>query len=61
MKGLSEFTGRNVIAYYSSWLNKHSILSLHHAYMITLDALPVIKIIESQNGKSMISSMQSAR
>lgn len=38
-----------------------SILSLHHAYMITLDALPVIKIIESQNGKSMISSMQSAR
>ena len=28
MKGLSEFTGRNVIAYYSSWLNKHGVNGL---------------------------------
>jgi hypothetical protein len=34
------------------------ILSLHHAYMITLDATPVLKIIENQNKKSLISNMQ---
>lgn len=31
------------------------ILSLHHAYMITLDATPALKLIENQEGKSLIS------
>ncbi len=34
------------------------ILSLHHAYMITLDATPVVKLIENQNKKSLISSIR---
>lgn len=34
------------------------ILSLHHAYMITLDGTPAIKIIENQNKKSVISNIQ---
>ena len=33
------------------------ILSVHHAYMITLDATPAIKIIENQNKKSTISTL----
>ena len=33
------------------------ILSVHHAYMITLDATPAIKIIENQNKKSTISAL----
>lgn len=37
------------------------VLSLHHAYMITLEQTPAIKIIESQNKKSMISNIQIAR
>lgn len=32
------------------------VLSLHHAYMITLDATPALKLIENQNRKSLISS-----
>lgn len=31
------------------------ILSVHHAYMITLDATPTIKVIENQKKKSIIS------
>lgn len=34
------------------------ILSLHHAYMITLDATSTIKLIENQNKKSFISSIR---
>ena len=34
------------------------ILSLHHAYMITLDLTPAIKLIENQNKKSFISSIR---
>ncbi|WP_337461521.1 hypothetical protein [Jutongia sp.] len=34
------------------------ILSLHHAYMLTLDGTPSIKIIENQNRKSVITNMQ---
>lgn len=34
------------------------VLSLHHAYMITLNDLLVIKLIENQNMKSMISSVR---
>ena len=33
------------------------ILSVHHAYMITLDATPSIKIIENQEKKSVISML----
>lgn len=33
------------------------VLSLHHAYMITLDGTSVIKIIENQNEKSVIYNM----
>ena len=36
-----------------------AILSLHHAYMITLDATMALKIIENQNGVSLISNLQS--
>lgn len=32
------------------------VLSVHHAYMITLDSTPTIKIIENQDGKIMVSS-----
>lgn len=32
------------------------ILSIHHAYMITLDSTSAVKIIENQNGKIMISN-----
>lgn len=32
------------------------VLSVHHAYMITLDATPSVKIIENQNGKAVISN-----
>lgn len=31
------------------------VLSLHHAYMITLDATPTLKLIENQNKRSIIS------
>lgn len=31
------------------------VLSLHHAYMITIDATPVLKLIENQNKKSLVS------
>lgn len=34
------------------------ILSLHHAYMITLDATPALKIIENQNKKMAIFSLK---
>lgn len=34
------------------------VLSLHHAYMITLDATPALKLIENQNKKSLISSVR---
>ena len=34
------------------------VLSLHHAYMITMDMTPTLKIIENQNGKSMISLLR---
>lgn len=34
------------------------VLSLHHAYMLTLDGTPSIKIIENQNKKSVITNMQ---
>lgn len=34
------------------------ILSVHHAYMITLDETHAMKIIENQNKKSVISNMQ---
>lgn len=37
------------------------VLSLHHAYMITLDGTQAIKIIECQNRKSLISNIQIAR
>lgn len=37
------------------------ILSLHHAYMISIDALPVAKIIESQNGRPMMSTIPMMR
>lgn len=30
----------------------------HHSYMITLDGIPAIKMIENQNKKSVISNMQ---
>ena len=33
------------------------VLSIHHAYMITLDATPAMKIIENDNGKAMISRL----
>ena len=31
------------------------VLSLHHSYMITMDMTPALKIIENQNGKTMVS------
>ena len=34
-------------------------LSVHHAYMITLDGTPVVKIIENDAGKAMFSSVPS--
>ena len=34
------------------------VLSLHHAYMITFDSTPVIKIIENHDGKRLVSSMR---
>lgn len=34
-----------------------SILSLHHACMLTLEATPAVKIIENQNGVSLISAV----
>lgn len=34
-----------------------AILSVHHAFMITLDATPTVKIIESQEKKSFVSSV----
>ena len=34
------------------------ILSVHHAYMITLDGTPTIKIIENHQKKSVISNIQ---
>lgn len=34
------------------------ILSLHHAYMITLDGTPALKIIENQNKKAFISNIR---
>ncbi len=34
------------------------VLSLHHAYMITMDTTATIKIIENQNQKAMISSLR---
>lgn len=37
------------------------VLTLHHAYMITLDVTPAIKIVESQNKKSTISNVQIMR
>lgn len=33
------------------------VLSLHHAYMITIDATHAVKLIENQNKKSFISSL----
>lgn len=33
------------------------VLSVHHAYVITFDATPAVKIIENQNGKSFISAL----
>ncbi len=36
-------------------LFQDKILSLHHAYMITLNATPALKLIENQNMKSVIS------
>ena len=38
-------------------LLQDKVLSLHHAYMITCDATPAVKLIENQNKKSMISNM----
>lgn len=35
------------------------VLSAHHAYMITLDSTPSIKIIENQNGKAVVSHLTS--
>ncbi|MBO6177994.1 MAG: hypothetical protein J6O04_02310 [Selenomonadaceae bacterium] len=33
------------------------VLSLHHAYMISLDATPIVKIIECQNDNSVVSTV----
>lgn len=34
-----------------------AILSVHHAYMLTLSSTPSVKIIENQEGVALISSM----
>lgn len=33
------------------------VLSVHHAYVVTFDATPTVKIIENQDGKSYISTL----
>jgi hypothetical protein len=34
------------------------ILSMHHAYMLTFDATPAVKIIENQNNKCLVSNLR---
>lgn len=36
---------------------QNDVLSLHHAYMISLNATPIVKIIECQNNKGVISTL----
>lgn len=49
--------GLNVKAMEDDPQLQEAILSLHHAFMITLDATPAVKIIESQEKKTFISSI----
>lgn len=39
---------------------QEAILSLHHAFMITMDMTPVVKIIENQEGKSFIKAVSNS-
>lgn len=49
--------GLNVKAMEDDPQLQDAILSVHHAFMITLDATPTVKIIESQEKKSFVSSI----
>ena len=49
--------GLNVLMLEDDNILQDKVLSVHHAYVITFDATPAVKIIENQNGKSFISAL----
>lgn len=49
--------GLKIVAMEDNEAFQEAILSVHHAFMITLDSTPAVKIIESQKKKSFISTM----
>lgn len=53
--------GLNVTMLESDSELQDKVLTLHHAYMITIDSTPALKIIESQNKKSIVSNVQMKR
>lgn len=48
--------GLKIVALESDSELQDLVLSVHHAYMLTLDSSPAVKIIENQNGKVLISN-----
>ena len=48
--------GLNVVMLEDDDALQDKVLSVHHAYVVTFDATPAVKIIESQNGKSFIAT-----
>ena len=53
--------GLNIIEMESDPKFQDAILSVHHAYMLTLAMTPTVKIIESQNGKAYIINQSAQR
>ena len=53
--------GLNIIEMESDPKFQDAILSVHHAYMLTLAMNPTVKIIESQNGKAYIINQSAQR
>ena len=50
--------GLNVLALESDQTLQELVLSVHHAFVITIDATAATKIIENQNGARYISSQK---
>ena len=46
--------GLNVYAMEDDDELQDAILSVHHAFMVTMNATPVVKVIENQNGKKFV-------
>jgi hypothetical protein len=61
---LHKLTGRNIILYYSGWLQSpdappsDAVLSVHHCCVHTLSQTHAVKIIENHNGIAFVNVVQ---